>query len=78
LTPNQPEAFAIRLPHVGHTFLPGHRVRIEITSSAYPGVHPNPNTGNPIATDTESKIAHQTVYHDGQHPSHVLLPVLSA
>jgi putative CocE/NonD family hydrolase len=78
LTPNQPEAFTIRLPNVGHTFLPGHRVRIEISSSMYPAIHPNPNTGNAIATDTESRIAHQTVYHDGEHPSHVLLPVLSA
>jgi predicted acyl esterase len=51
-------------------------VRVEISSSAYPSIHPNPNTGNTIATDTESKIAHQTVYHDQGHPSHVVLAVL--
>jgi putative CocE/NonD family hydrolase len=76
LAPNQPELFEIRLNHAGHTFLPGHRVRIEISSSWFPVQYPNPNTGNPIATDTESRVAHQTVFHDRRQPSHVLLPVV--
>lgn len=76
LTPNKPEKFTIEIFDIGHTFLQGHKIRIEISSSAYPSFNPNQNTGNPVATDTEWKIAHQTVYHDSQRPSLVLLPVL--
>ena len=76
LTPNKPEKFKIELFDIGHTFLPGHKIRIDISSSAYPQYNPNQNTGNPVATDTEWKIAQQTIYHDGQRPSHVLLPIL--
>lgn len=76
LTPDEPELFEIELFAIGHAFLPGHRIRIEISSSAFPMVNPNQNTGNPVATDTEWKTANQTVFHDPERPSHVLLPVL--
>ena len=76
LTPNEPELFEVELFDIGHAFLPGHRIRIEISSSAFPMVNPNQNTGNPVATDTEWKTANQTVFHDRERPSHVLLPVL--
>ena len=76
LTSNKPEKFKIELFDIGHTFLPGHKIRIDISSSAYPHYNPNQNTGNPVATDTEWKIAHQTIYHESQRPSHVMLPVL--
>ncbi len=76
LTPNQPEKYKIVLCDIGHTFLPGHKIRIEISSSAFPEFNPNQNTGNPVATDTEWKNANQTIFHDSQRPSHVVLPVL--
>ena len=76
LTPNKPEKFRIELCDIGHIFLPGHRIRIEISSSAFPSMNPNQNTGNPIATDTEWELAQQTIFHDSQRPSNVLLPVM--
>ncbi len=76
LTPNKPELFDIELFDIGHAFLPGHRIRIEISSSAFPLVNPNQNTGNPVATDTEWQVAEQTIYHDSARASHVLLPIL--
>ncbi len=76
LTPNRPEPFRIELFNIGHTFLPGHRIRIEISSSCFPHIAPNTNTGNLAATDTDWKLAHQTIYHDSQRPSHVHLPVM--
>jgi len=75
LVPGQPDLLRIRLSHVGHTFQPGHRVRLEISSSCFPLVDPNPNTGRDIATETEIRTATQTVLHDAEHPSHLLLPV---
>ena len=77
LTPGKIEKYVISLADVGHTFLPGHRIRVEISSSAYPLIFPNQNTGNPIATDTEWRVAQQTVYHDRNHPSALILPVFS-
>jgi putative CocE/NonD family hydrolase len=76
LTPDKPEKFPIELFDIGHTFLPGHRIRVEISSSASPLFNPNQNTGNPVATDTEWKSANQTVFHEKDLPSHILLPVL--
>lgn len=73
LTPGKPELFRIDLGSIGHSFQPGHRIRIEISSSAYPMYHPNPNTGNPIATDTEWKTARQRILHDAEHPSALVL-----
>ena len=70
------EKYEIPLWDLAHTFLPGHRIRIEVSSSAYPFVAPNQNTGNPIATDTEWKVAHQTIHHDQRYPTHLLLPVM--
>jgi putative CocE/NonD family hydrolase len=76
LTPGTTEKYRIRLFHMGHTFLPGHRIRLEVTSSASPMINPNQNTGNPVATDTEWKTAHQVIHHDAEHPSRLILPVL--
>lgn len=76
LEPGKIEKYRIQLFDMGHVFLPGHSIRLEIYSSAYPLLHPNPNTGNPIATDTKQKKAHQTIYHDKKHPSAVYLPVI--
>jgi predicted acyl esterase len=51
-------------------------VRIEISSSNFPRFDRNPNTGRPVADDTELRGALQAVYHDRRYPSHVLLPVI--
>jgi predicted acyl esterase len=70
------ERYEIGLGDYAHAFMPGHRIRIEISSSAYPMFNPNQNTGAPVATDTEWRTANQTVFHDRQRPSAVVLPVV--
>ncbi len=70
--------YEIDLMVTGNTFLPGHRIRIEISSSNFPRFDRNPNTGAPIGTSAEVRPAHQAVVHDAAHPSHVLLPVIPA
>ena len=74
--PGTPHRYEIELFDLGHTFLPGHRARIEVSSSASPFVNPNQNTGNAVATDMVWRTAHQTIYHDRERPSFVRLPVL--
>jgi putative CocE/NonD family hydrolase len=63
----------------GNVFLKGHRIRIEISSSYYPLYLRNLNTGaDNIGLETTQVVAHQTIYHDSERPSHIVLPVIPA
>jgi len=75
MAPGEVYRFAIELMLVGHTFKPGHRMRISITSSHFPIWSRNLNTGGPIAEETIPRIASNRVFHDRTHASHVVLPV---
>lgn len=59
-------------------FRKGQRIRVQISSGAHPRFVRNAGSGEPLATGTKLCIAEQTIYHDPQHPSAILLPVLSA
>ncbi len=59
-----------------NVFRKGHRIRVEISSSNFPRFDRNPNTGGPIADETELRTAQQAIYHDAQRPSHIVLPVI--
>lgn len=45
---------------------------------AHPRFARNPGTGEPVATATKLLVAEQAVYHDPEHPSAILLPVLDS
>jgi putative CocE/NonD family hydrolase len=62
-----------------HLFRAGHRIRLHVTSSAFPLWDRNLNTGNPVGTEPLSarRVAIQTVHHDADAPSCLELPVLS-
>ena len=57
----------------GNVFLKGHRIRVEISSSNFPRFDRNPNTGGRIADETRLLKASQTIYHDREHPSQLIL-----
>ena len=76
LVPGKATPVRVELFDVGHSFLPGHRIRIEVSSSSFPYIDANLNTGRPFATDTTSQVASQTVYHDRSRASRLLLPIL--
>jgi len=57
-------------------FAAGHSLRIEVSSSNFPRFDRNLNTGNPIGDDDQPRIATNRIYHDADHPSHILLPVI--
>ncbi len=61
----------------GHQFQVGHRVRLEVTSSAYPPWAPNYNTGGNVWEETTPIIAENTVHHSAQYPSRLILPELA-
>jgi predicted acyl esterase len=56
---------------------PGHRIRVEISSSNFPRFARNLNTGNRFGISDEIAVATQTIYHDTEHPSQITLPVIS-
>jgi uncharacterized protein len=76
LKPGQVYRFEIDLVGTSVAFLPGHRIRVQVASSHFPQFDRNPNTGERFATSAKTKVAVQTIYHDAERPSHVLLPVI--
>ena len=78
MTPGEVYRFEIDLVGTSVEFRKGHRIRVHVTSSHFPQFDRNPNTGAPFGTTAELRIAEQTIYHDAERPSHVLLPVIPA
>ncbi len=76
LIPGQVTMFKIGMMFTSHVFKKGHRIRIAITSSYFPFIDRNPNTGHPIGTDSEWVSAEQFVYHEEEYPSKIILPVV--
>lgn len=77
MPPGSVQRYDLDLLDIGHSFLPGHRIRVSIDSSDWPFRSVNPGTGNPVATDTAEPVSQQqTIFHDQERPSHLILPVL--
>jgi putative CocE/NonD family hydrolase len=70
--------YDVDLVATANVFQPGHRIRVEISSSNFPRFDRNPNTGREIAGETELRPALQTVLHDAAHPSYISLPIIPA
>ena len=66
----------IDLTGTSNLFLAGHRIRLEISSSNFPRFDRNPNNGEPPGQSAQLKPALQTILHDSDHPSHIVLPVI--
>jgi hypothetical protein len=58
-----------------HRFKRGHRIRVQVSSGAFPRYARNPGTGEPHATAVTLRAADQEVYHDRAHRSAIILPV---
>jgi predicted acyl esterase len=76
LTPGEPERYTIDLWSTALAFAPGHRIRLDISSSNWPRFRTNPNTGGPFGADGPGRVARQAVYRDAARPSSLELPVL--
>ena len=58
-------------------FAPGHRIRVDITSSSFPRFDRNMNTGGNNYDEVQGVVAKNVVYHTPQFPSQILLPVIA-
>jgi putative CocE/NonD family hydrolase len=76
LEPGRIYAYDIDLWATSNVFLPGHRLRLEITSSNFPRFDRNLNTGEDPATGTRMQKARQVIYHSARYPSYILLPII--
>lgn len=77
LTPDRVYEYEIEMTGTANVFRPGHRIRVDITSSNFPQFDRNPNTGDPLGTSTKTRVAQQTVHHGGTKLSHIVLPVVT-
>ena len=76
LPPGNLGEVTIRLYPTSNVFARGHRIRIDISSSNFPRFDLNPNTGEPLQQHRRVQTAENTVYHDAERPSHVVLPIV--
>ena len=59
-----------------HAFLAGHRLRLHVTASDFPRYDRCPGTGQTSADATAILPQRNLLFHDPEHPSHLLLPVV--
>lgn len=76
LTPGEVTAFKIEMMPTSNVFKAAHRIRLEISSSNFPHYDRNLNTGEPIASGEKAKRATQTIYHEPQRLSRIVLPIM--
>ncbi len=80
LQPGEVYEVEIDLVATANVFRPGHRIRLEVSSSNFPRFDRNTNTGRTIATDGDGDIrqAVNRIHHSPSFPSRLVLPVIRA
>ena len=78
LEPGRVYPLTITLYPTSNLFKRGHRIRVDISSSNFPRFDVNPNTGEPLGMNRETMSAENTIYHDSDRPSQIVLPVIPA
>jgi putative CocE/NonD family hydrolase len=59
-----------------NTFLKGHKIRVQLSGAFYPHFSRNLQTGKSEIVSSQSQLGHLKIYHDVEHPSRILLPVV--
>ncbi|HBJ86820.1 MAG TPA: hypothetical protein DDZ88_23780 [Verrucomicrobiales bacterium] len=69
--------YRIKLRPTSNEFQPGHRIRLDITSSDFPNYDRNHNTAADPNFDARIEVAEQTIHHGGTTASRLILPVIA-
>jgi putative CocE/NonD family hydrolase len=77
LVPGETYLFDVELWPTHHVFLPGHQIRLTVTSSDFPWFARNLNRYGPLSEQADPRVAVNTVRHGGGYPSRLRLPVES-
>jgi putative CocE/NonD family hydrolase len=75
MKPGQTYQAVVDLGTVSNLFADGHRIRVDVSSSNYPRIEPNPNTGEETWSATRRVKAKNTVYHNARRASYIELPI---
>ena len=77
LTPGQ--VYKLTLPNMrtGNVFAAGHRIRVQISGSFFPDFSRNPQNGELETTSARMRKAEIRIYHDREHPSRIVVPVVA-
>src|SRR5207302_536369 len=65
----------VTMTPTAYLFRRGHRIRVQVSSGAFPLYNRNLGTGEPRMTATTMRVADQQVHHGPDQPSAVILPV---
>ncbi len=76
MNPGEIYKLKIDLWATSDVFLAGHKLRLEVSSSNFPRFDRNLNTGEDAGSGTRIVKATNTIYHNREHPSAVVLPVV--
>ena len=76
MTPGEIYEITVEPFPTANVFGKGHRIRLDVSSSNFPRFDVNPNTGEPLGAHRRTMTAHNSIYHDDAHPSHVVLPIV--
>lgn len=76
MEPNTVYRLEINLHSTANYFRPGHRIRVEVSSSNFPRFARNLNTGGASHLEVIPVAATNTVYHSREYPSHIVLPIV--
>jgi putative CocE/NonD family hydrolase len=78
LEPGKVYELTINLLATSNVFLPGHRIRLEVSSSNFPQFNRNSNTGGDISQETADKYRSTVnrIFHEADYPSHIIMPVI--
>jgi len=74
IEPRKVYEYEINVGNTSNYFRPGHRIRVEISSSNFPRFDINSNMGGEGELG-EFKMADQRIFHDKTHPSHIIIPI---
>lgn len=72
------QVYKLTLPNMrtGNVFAAGHRIRVQISGSFFPDFSRNPQNGELETTSARMRKAEIRIYHDREHPSRIVLPVV--
>jgi predicted acyl esterase len=76
MAPNKFYYASVDLWSTSIVFNVGHKIRVAVSSSNDPKFDPNPNTGAPLRSGTEKRLANQVISHQPFISSFILLPVV--
>ena len=76
IEPGKIYKYDIDLWATSYVLSPGDRLRVDITSSNFPRLARNLNTGAPFAQTTEMKVAQQTIHMSSDYASRIVVPVI--